>query len=109
VIAVGPGVRLESGDTAPMTVKVGDLIATMRSETESLYNGEVIIFTSESAVRCICHNEDVANLTEGISESEAREAQAEIEKIKAAARTAQAGGIIDPGHSYPPRVAGRRH
>src|SRR3989338_5392474 len=51
VIAVGPGKRLESGEIAPMSVKVGDKVVFRKySPDEIEIDGEDVLVISESDI-----------------------------------------------------------
>ncbi len=51
VIAVGPGKRLESGEIAPMSVKVGDKVVFRKySPDEIEVDGEDVLVISESDI-----------------------------------------------------------
>ncbi|MBI4122380.1 MAG: co-chaperone GroES [Parcubacteria group bacterium] len=51
VIAVGPGKRLESGEIAPMSVKVGDKVVFRKySPDEIEVDGEEVLVISESDI-----------------------------------------------------------
>lgn len=54
VIAVGPGARLNSGDIAPLTVKIGDRILFGKyTSNEVTINGEEFLILKESDIHAV--------------------------------------------------------
>lgn len=55
VVAVGPGVHLDSGDFIPTTVKVGDTVVYLKQSEQNKMElgGEVLIVTSELEIVAI--------------------------------------------------------